>query len=192
MPDDFRSGDALFTFGADLTILTWNSGAEELTGISAEEAVGRRCWEVLGGTDERGALVCHAGCSNARLAAEGWPVCGHRLTIKTSTGHRPVTLSTITLRRDGDPVILHLLQNGPDEPVERESRPPAAGEPSLTPREREVLGLLAEGVPAKMIARRLGITEATVRNHIRMILLELDAHSQLEALARARRWHLVG
>ena len=68
----FRSGDAVFAFDADLMIVSWNRAAEELTGVSAEEAVGRYCWEVLGGHDERGNLVCHRGCSTARLARERW------------------------------------------------------------------------------------------------------------------------
>jgi DNA-binding NarL/FixJ family response regulator len=50
---------------------------------------------------------------------------------------------------------------------------------------------LADGLPAKAIATRLGITEATVRNHIRALLLALGTHSQLEAIANARRMRLV-
>ena len=38
----------------------------------------------------------------------------------------------------------------------------------------------------KEIAGRLTLSEATVRNHVRAILRELGAHSQLEAVARAR------
>jgi two-component system nitrate/nitrite response regulator NarL len=51
--------------------------------------------------------------------------------------------------------------------------------------------VLAEGVPAKRIATRLGVAEATVRNHIRTIRLQLDCHSQLEAIAEARRRGLL-
>lgn len=61
----------------------------------------------------------------------------------------------------------------------------------LTKRQREVLQLLAAGVPAKAIAAQLGVVEATVRNHIRAILVALDAHSQLEAIANARRLKLI-
>ena len=64
-------------------------------------------------------------------------------------------------------------------------------EPSLTPRQREVLALLAGGVRARQIAARLTLSETTVRNHIRAILVELEAHSQLEAVARARALALV-
>ena len=68
------------------------------------------------------------------------------------------------------------------------SRAPA---PPLSPRHREVLALLAAGVQARAIADLLGISEATVRNHIKAILRRLDCHSQLEAVAKAREWRLV-
>ena len=42
-------------------------------------------------------------------------------------------------------------------------------------------------MPAREIAARLGIAEATVRNHIRITLRKLDCHSQLEAVAVAFR-----
>ena len=61
----------------------------------------------------------------------------------------------------------------------------------LSPRQQEVLVLLSEGVRAKEIAARLGLSEPTVRNHIRSVLRKLDCHSQLEAVAEARRARLV-
>lgn len=67
----------------------------------------------------------------------------------------------------------------------------AAGTAQLTSREREVLSLLAEGTRATHIAGGLGLSVATVRNHIRAILRKLDSHSQLEAVAEGRRRGLV-
>jgi DNA-binding CsgD family transcriptional regulator len=64
--------------------------------------------------------------------------------------------------------------------------------PELSRRQREVLVLLSEGVGAQQIAVRLGLSEATVRNHIRGILRKLDCHSQLQAVARARELGLLG
>jgi PAS domain S-box-containing protein len=181
----FRSGDALFAFDADLAIVSWNRAAEELTGISPEEAVGRHCWEVLGGHDERGNLVCHRGCSTARLARDGWPVACQRLVIKAREGKRPVEVSTLAVD-DGDRgLFLHVIV------PPSEARVPPPGDALLTPRQQEVLRLLADGVPAKVIASRLGLAEATVRNHIRAILVALGTHSQLEAIAKARRLRLV-
>jgi DNA-binding NarL/FixJ family response regulator len=73
----------------------------------------------------------------------------------------------------------------------REPPPPVAVPAVLTARQQQVLRLLAEGVPAKVIATRLGLAEATVRNHIRAILAALETHSQLEAIAKARRLELI-
>ena len=61
----------------------------------------------------------------------------------------------------------------------------------LTPRQLEVLRLLESGSSARTIAEQLGIAETTARNHIHALLLELGAHSQLEAVARARRAGLI-
>ena len=86
------------------------------------------------------------------------------------------------------PVYLHLLRNGGEPAAARA----AAGQPTrLTRRQLEVLSLIDQGLPAKAIANRLEIAEPTVRNHIRSILLELGCHSQLEALAVARRRGLL-
>jgi PAS domain S-box-containing protein len=179
----FRSGDAFFVFDSDLIVLWWNRAAEELTGVSADEAVGRYCWEVLGGHDDRGTLVCHKGCSTARLARESWPVACQGLLIETREGRRRVHVSTIAIDEGDSRLFLHVL-------VPSQGRSPP-GSRLLTTRQQDVLHLLADGVPAKAIASQLGLVEATVRNHIRAILLALGAHSQLEAVAKARGLHLI-
>ena len=61
----------------------------------------------------------------------------------------------------------------------------------LTPRESEVLQLLAEGLPNKQIALRLGISEHTVKFHVDAILGKLGAHSRTEAVTRAARLGLL-
>lgn len=58
---------------------------------------------------------------------------------------------------------------------------------SLTPRERSVLHALTLGHPAGWIARDHQTSIVTVRTHIRSLLLKLDVHSQLEAVALAVR-----
>jgi PAS domain S-box-containing protein len=189
---DFRSGDALFVFDEERRILSWNPAAEALTGISAADAVGKRCWDVVGGLDERGSLVCHPGCSGARLAAEGWPVHCQQLLVKTASGHRRrVSVSTISVRNGDQPLFLHLLRNDQEVEPDPAQDAQAGRRPALTRRQLEVLTLIDQGYSAKAIAKRLRIAEPTVRNHIRAILLEFGAHSQLEALAAARRLHLL-
>jgi two-component system, NarL family, nitrate/nitrite response regulator NarL len=61
----------------------------------------------------------------------------------------------------------------------------------LTPREIEVLQLVAEGLPNKQIALRLGISEHTVKFHVDAILGKLGAHSRTEAVTRAARLGLL-
>jgi DNA-binding NarL/FixJ family response regulator len=62
---------------------------------------------------------------------------------------------------------------------------------TLTPREREVLQLLAEGLKQAAIAERLVISTKTVGSHIERILEKLGVHSRAEAVAAAYRRNLV-
>ena len=61
----------------------------------------------------------------------------------------------------------------------------------LTPRELEVLALLCEGLPNKLISRRLEISSATVKCHISRILSELGVSSRLQAVVAAARHGLT-
>jgi DNA-binding NarL/FixJ family response regulator len=76
-------------------------------------------------------------------------------------------------------------------PVAQPTARPAALEESLTERERQVLELMALGLPNKAIARRLTISEHTVKFHVGSILGKLDAASRTDAVARAARRGLL-
>jgi DNA-binding NarL/FixJ family response regulator len=58
--------------------------------------------------------------------------------------------------------------------------------PQLTDREREILGLLARGLPNAGIAQRLGLSPKTVRNNVSAILVKLQLNSRAEAITAAR------
>ncbi len=58
---------------------------------------------------------------------------------------------------------------------------------TLSPREREVLALVASGMPNKAIARSLGISDHTVKFHVSSVLTKLDAGSRTEAVTIATR-----
>jgi DNA-binding CsgD family transcriptional regulator len=62
---------------------------------------------------------------------------------------------------------------------------------SLTPRQGQVLHLLARGCSTEQMAGELGVTEHTIRNHVRAILHRLGVHSRLEAVIEAHERNLV-
>ena len=179
--EELLSGEPLFAFDRELRVLGWYRGAEELTGISTAAATGRPCWELLGGLAEDGTPVCRPDCACPRLASESSPL----PPIEMRIGARRVRLSTVSVRGGERPILLHLLER------ERGQAAPRPRGGVLTRRQREVLEFLADGVRAGEIARHLGLTETTVRNHIRGVLRRLDSHSQLEAVAKARRLGLL-
>jgi len=61
----------------------------------------------------------------------------------------------------------------------------------LTPREKQVLRLMAEGHPSRDVAARLGISYTTVRTHIRSLGSKLAVHSKVEAIVKARELGLI-
>ena len=67
-----------------------------------------------------------------------------------------------------------------------EERLTAPDIPALTPREEEVLRLLAEGLSTKEIARALRLSPETVRSHLESLYAKLEARNRVEALSRAR------
>lgn len=82
---------------------------------------------------------------------------------------------------DGQVVMPRALAPGAAGAQTAEERAAALLVAQLTPREREVLALLAEGVNSKAICARLGVSSNTVRTHVQNILTKLQVHSRLEA-----------
>jgi DNA-binding NarL/FixJ family response regulator len=85
-------------------------------------------------------------------------------------------------------VVELLRYAGSHREQEREARQAIA---QLTPREKEVLKALAEGLDGKDIAQRLGIRAVTERNHVARILAKLGVHSRLQALVFAVKHGVV-
>ena len=185
-----RSGDAVMVFDSSLVVVAWNCAAEQLTGLNAQEAVGRYCWEALGGVDQQGHLFCHPGCSIAQACKGGRAVRSTSLSIRTLSGRKVVNLATVSLDCDGRPLHVHVMCEA-KPPVETVRPSQVETTALLTPRQYQVLTLLAEGLSTAEIASSLTISGATARNHIRAILAALDCHSRLEAVARARSLGLV-
>jgi DNA-binding NarL/FixJ family response regulator len=84
--------------------------------------------------------------------------------------------------------------SSPDDlaPLLRQLRPTSRGlGANVTPRERQVLLLIASGLVNKEIAAQLGLRLNTVRNHVQNILEKLNTHSKLEAVATAVREGII-
>lgn len=88
-------------------------------------------------------------------------------------------------------IVLHRDTIGSLQFLEQPRRSAAESDATLTPREVEVLRMLAEGLANKNIAWKLGISEHTVKFHIASIFNKLNASSRAEAVAIGMRQGLI-
>ena len=88
---------------------------------------------------------------------------------------RDIVAGKTVVAPDLAPVLARVVQG--DSLPSREKSPFT----DLTPRENEILSLLAEGQSNKVIARNLGISDGTVKLHVKAILRKLGVHSRVEA-----------
>jgi two-component system, NarL family, response regulator LiaR len=86
-----------------------------------------------------------------------------------------------------DPAVASRLVDAIAQPAGEAPR-----EEQLTPREREVLALIAKGMPNKLIARELGIAEKTVKTHVGHVLAKLGVTDRTQAALHAVRVGLDG
>jgi len=116
-----------------------------------------------------------------------------------------VSVSNLTVETGEGPYLVHLLRDsqGTHDALQMSRgliqlsskneapAPRRQNVPVLTPRQLEVLKLLSEGKSVREIGKELYLSEATVRNHVRSLLQALEAHSQLEVLAKAREMGIL-
>ncbi|MEH6687079.1 MAG: response regulator transcription factor [Halopseudomonas sabulinigri] len=75
-----------------------------------------------------------------------------------------------------------------NHPLDRRS---SARDVGITPRQLEILDLLAEGLPNKVICQRLSLSEDTVKTHLKALFSSLDCHNRTECVSNARKLGLV-
>jgi two-component system nitrate/nitrite response regulator NarL len=131
----------------------------------------------------KGGVPVVALLSDTSQAAAAWTA-GARGLLRRDTGAAAL-LTAIAASAQGLAVIDPALV--PALPLAH----PGSPSETLTPRELEVLRLLAEGLPNKVIALRLDISEHTVKFHLNAILGKLGAQSRTEAVVQAIRLGLV-
>ncbi len=96
----------------------------------------------------------------------------------------PDVLAAVRAAAAGEAVIApNMLTRLLPRLVQRSRQP----EVELTDRESEILALMADGLGNQAIADKLYLSLHTVRNHVQSLLRKLDAHSKLEAVARAAK-----
>jgi len=106
--------------------------------------------------------------------------------LRGRNGQRvPVTIHSVALRDRGRVV-------GSLAVIETHDALPAGPAPRVTPRQLEILRLLADGCSTDQIAKRLHLSVETVRNHVRSLLRRMRVHSRLAAVAEGRRLGLIG
>jgi DNA-binding CsgD family transcriptional regulator len=187
-------------------IVAINPEAEKLLGCSAQEAQGQLCHAVLCGRDRYGNNFCHEQCVVGTMAQRGEAVLPFELDVTSADGELVRAACSVIVLRDGPASrIVHILTPLPSA-TERTSARSGAAAPvasagpavsdalqryALTPRELEVLRLLAKGSDCHDIAKALFISLPTVRNHVHNFLRKMDVHSQVEAVALAYREALI-
>jgi DNA-binding NarL/FixJ family response regulator len=136
-----------------------------------------------------------SGVPSAAWATEALRAGVRALVPRSATGGEIIGAVTaaaaglVVLHPDALDALLPLLPAA-SAPEGRDSLPTAADQ-ALTPREIEVLGMLAEGLGNKVIARRLHISEHTVKFHVGSILTKLNASSRTEAVTLGARRGLI-
>jgi len=204
-----RTEDGVFAVDDEEQIVFWNSAARRILGFRENEVLGRKCYEVIGaGPDFCAHTGCGPNCDVLQRARRGRSTENYDVMAKTSAGsHRLLNVSIVVLKGKSarSTLAVHLfrdvsearrtqleVQRGLLEASQASGRPDGEDPRGrLTPRESEVLRLLATGLANARIAEVMGISATTVRNHIDHVLTKLGVHSKLEAVVYAARHRIV-
>lgn len=194
-----NSPEAVGLIDGGLRVVVWNRAAAAMTGYKPIDILGRPCR--VNGTR----LVLAAGDEPRPAFAPPPPAGGPSLYVleidegPPAARHASVFAGLTPLLHEDVAYLIHLIppsrlalagrSNGGMSGVGGEAGPapttepsPSAGASVLTPREQQILALLAAGKTAKPIARELSLSLTTVRTHIQHILAKLGVHSCLEAV----------
>jgi PAS domain S-box-containing protein len=207
-----RTTDAAYTVTAAGEICSWNGAAERLFGYPAEEVRGRDIQEILKARD---VLDTQALAGGADAATRRWDesldgIPHFDLQVHTRAGKKLwVNVSTIVFdnprtgrrlfvrlardidqRRRNEELLSRMVEAARQVVALTEEADHAPVE-SLSEHERRILKLFAAGSNATAIARKLGISPQTLRNHLHHINRKLRTHNRLEAVIHAQRRGLL-
>lgn len=207
------SEDGIYGVDMEHRVVLWNDAAQRLLGWTADEVLGKRCFEVLQGQSEH-VGDCAPNCpvilkarrfqvpagqtvfTHDKSGAARWIFIAHII----APSERPELSVLVHIMRDATTEVeaKQLLQSlsrfvelSPPSPESNTEYVTNGAYSDLSPRELEVLSLLAQGYGTDNIADRLFLSKTTVRNHVQRILAKLEVHTRVEAVSYAFRHGLL-
>jgi PAS domain S-box-containing protein len=161
-----------------------NAAAERASGYSNAQLLGRHFTDLL-----RPEARENVAAQFRRAVERGEPADFETVFVDAG-GHVRGTRAQHLPLQDGDTIVGVLIlafdvRRPPSEPIHLNP------EPRVTPRQREILDLIASGMSTTEVASELRLSRETVRNHLRNASRELRAHNRVEAIAAAHRLGLL-
>jgi PAS domain S-box-containing protein len=181
---------AVIATDADGVVTTWNVRAETLYGWTRGEAIGRHIAELTVPPESRRTAEEIMATLGRGEAWQGQ----FRLRRKDGSLFTAFVKDSPILDEDGELIGIVGVSIELGEPALAQAmkavysdghRPTGRRTRTLSPREREVLGLLARGLTGEQIAERLVLSPETVRTHIRNAREKLGASTRVEAVTMA-------
>ncbi len=208
-----ETADAAFCVNQDGEICSWNAAAEKLFGYSASQAIGKSCCGLLQCCDSLGTKPCTREFYGGQATAEHCKIPNFDLEVTVRSGRRIwVDLSTLLFKngRTHPRLIVHLSRNITERKQQEDllhkmlqlskqiiavSDGNGIGRPapvsSLSEQEQSVLRLFSDGENSAEIARKLGISLQTLRNHLHHVNDKLGTHNRLQAVMHAMHRKLL-
>lgn len=189
-----RASDAVFAIDGARRIVYRNQSFCDLFPDAGAPA---RCYEVLRGRTLDGRNFCGPECPVGKSLVQGHSVRNFDLVIPGADGDALwVNVGSFPLSKPADRAVAVCLMRPVNavnilNRLTRADDPAQNGTHKLTPREREILRLLAEGRNTKQVAAVLHISHVTARNHIQHIFEKLGVHSRAEAVSFVYRHSLL-
>jgi PAS domain S-box-containing protein len=206
-----KTADAAFAVTREGQICSWNQAAERLFGYSSADVLNRACYEVLDGHGALGTQVCIRDCSVQQCADQKVDIPDFDLEVKTRSGKRLwVNVSTLVFeeprrnrhlvvhlardishRKKSEELLAKMLEISKEVVAVADHNTRVAPVSPLSDQEQRILRLFAKAKNSSEIARDLGITLPTLRNHLHSINEKLRTHNRLEAVMHAMQRGLI-
>ena len=174
-------------------VVFWNRRAEQIVGVAASQAIGRRYRDVINSAqhpspeDDSQPSEHRTRLADASASAVIETDAGDMLTVHLFDGPDTLGVPARSLASS----LASSLDPAAGPMRRRAASPDASATERLTPREVQILRLVATGFSTEQIASDLSISVHTVRNHVRGLRRKLNAKTKLDAVVTALRRQLL-